>query len=196
MQINEPVFSYIEFYEWTLQLVENKQTSGENQTEKLIDFTALNAKRMKRISKTTKLIPELENWVSELNKPQVWYLITEAWCGDSAQSLPVIGKIASAGDKIDLRVILRDKNPEFMEKYHTNGSQSIPKLAAFTEEGVELFTWGPRPEPAQEILRDWKENPNGRDHDAFAQELHAWYAKDKTQTIQQEFLAILKNLNY
>ncbi|WP_417885365.1 thioredoxin family protein [Zunongwangia sp.] len=194
MQIIEPVFSYIEFYEWTLQLVENKQTSGEEQTEKLIEYTALNAKRMKRISKTAKIIPELENLVSELDKPQVWYLITEAWCGDSAQNLPVIGKIAAAGDKIDLRVILRDKNPEFMDKYRTNGSKSIPKLVAFSEEGVELFTWGPRPEPGQEILRDWKENPNGRDHDDFAKELHGWYAKDKSHTIQHEFLNLIKGV--
>ncbi|MDN3596136.1 thioredoxin family protein [Zunongwangia endophytica] len=196
MTVNKPVFSYIEFYEWTLQLVNNKQTSGDKQTESLVKFTELNASRMKRLNKTTKLIPELENLVTELKKKQVWYVITEAWCGDSAQNLPVIGEIASAGDKIDLRVILRDKNPELIEKYHTNGSKSIPKLVAFSEEGVELFTWGPRPEPAQELVMDWKENPNGRDFEDFERELHTWYAKDKTHTVQKEFLDILNSLKY
>ena len=60
MNVNKPVFSYIEFYEWTVQLVKNKQTSGEKQTENLIKFTELNLSRMKRLNKTTKLIPELE----------------------------------------------------------------------------------------------------------------------------------------
>ena len=196
MNVKKPVFSYIEFYEWTVQLVNNKQTSGEKQTENLIKFTELNLSRMKRLNKTTKLIPELENLVTELNKPQVWYVITEAWCGDSAQNLPVIGEIASAGNKIDLRVILRDQNPDLIAKYHTNGSKSIPKLIAFSEEGVELFTWGPRPEPAQQLVLDWKENPNGREFEDFERELHTWYAKDKTHTLQNEFLEILNNLKY
>ncbi|WBL25897.1 thioredoxin family protein [Zunongwangia sp. HGR-M22] len=195
MNVNKPVFSYIEFYEWTVQLVNNKQTSGEKQTENLVKFTELNASRMKRLNKT-KLIPELENVVTGLKKKQVWYVITEAWCGDSAQNLPIIGEIASAGNKIDLRVILRDKNPEFMDKYLTNGSKSIPKLVAFSEEGVELFTWGPRPEPAQQLVLDWKENPNGRDFEDFERELHTWYAKDKTHTLQNEFLEILSSLKY
>ena len=196
MNVNKPVFSYIEFYEWTVQLVKNKQTSGEKQTENLIKFTELNLSRMKRLNKTTKLIPELENFVTTLKKPQVWYVITEAWCGDSAQNLPVIGEIAAAGNKIDLRVILRDENPELIEKYHTNGSKSIPKLIAFSEEGVELFTWGPRPKHAQDLVMDWKENPAGRDFEAFEKELHTWYTKDKTQTTQKEFLEILTNLKY
>ncbi|WBL22157.1 thioredoxin family protein [Zunongwangia sp. HRR-M8] len=195
MNVNKPVFSYIEFYEWTVQLVNNKQTSGEKQTENLVKFTELNASRMKRLNKT-KLIPELENLVTGLKKKQVWYVITEAWCGDSAQNLPIIGEIASAGNKIDLRVILRDKNPEFMDKYLTNGSKSIPKLVAFSEEGVELFTWGPRPEPAQQLVLDWKENPNGRDFEDFERELHTWYAKDKTHTLQNEFFEILSSLKY
>ena len=84
MNVKKPVFSYIEFYEWMVQLVNNKQTSGEKQTENLIQFTELNLSRMKRLNKTTKLIPELENLVTGLKKPQVWYVITEAWCGDSA----------------------------------------------------------------------------------------------------------------
>mgnify|MGYP005818487039 CR=1 FL=1 len=196
MKVNKPVFSYIEFYEWTVQLVKNKQTSGENQTEKLIKFTELNLSRMKRLNKTTKLIPELENLVTTLKKPQIWYVITEAWCGDSAQNLPVIGEIASAGDKIDLRVILRDENPDLIAQYHTNGSKSIPKLIAFSEEGVELFTWGPRPKTAQDMVMEWKENPAGRDFETFEKELHTWYAKDKTQTVQKEFLDILSFLKY
>ena len=194
MNVKKPVFSYIEFYEWMVQLVNNKQTSGEKQTENLIQFTELNLSRMKRLNKTTKLIPELENLVTGLKKPQVWYLITEAWCGDSAQNLPVIGEIATAGDKIELRIVLRDENPELIEKYHTNGSKSIPKLIAFSEKGVELFTWGPRPKPAHDLVLDWKENPAGRDFEALEKELHTWYAKDKTQTLQKEFLHLLSGL--
>ena len=59
---------------------------------------------------------------------------------------------------------------------------------------MELFTWGPRPKSAHDLVLDWKENPSGRDFEALEKELHTWYAKDKTQTLQKEFLHLLSGL--
>ncbi|MEM9997992.1 MAG: thioredoxin family protein, partial [Bacteroidota bacterium] len=42
---------------------------------------------------------------------------------------------------------------DLIERYHTNGSHSIPKLVAFDGDGTELFTWGPRPAEAQAQVR-------------------------------------------
>lgn len=194
MNINAPVFTYSEFYDWMLSLVAAGKTSGNNQTETLADFTALNKGRMKRLNRTLLLQPDLLLKLESLEKPQNWLVITEAWCGDSAQCLPVIGKMASYSDKIKLSIVLRDENPQLMEVYHTNGSKSIPKLIAFDENKKELFIWGPRPVPAQEILTSWKKEPEGRNWEEFEKELHTWYAKDKTITLQQEFLKLFNNL--
>ena len=78
-----------------------------------------------------------------------------------------------------------------MEQYLTNGSKSIPKLIAFNSNAKELFTWGPRPVPAQELLMNWKKNPAGRNWEAFETELHTWYARDKSKTIQEEFVNLI-----
>ena len=193
MDINKPVFSYDEFYEWTKELVKAGKTSGENQTEVLADFTALNKRRMRRLNKTIKINPELLKHLENIEQPQYWMVITEAWCGDSAQSLPVIGKMAAAAKNVKLSVVLRDENPKLIEKHHTNGSKSIPKMVAFNEAEEELFSWGPRPVPAQELLINWKKEPQGRNWEEFEKELHTWYAKDKTNTIQQEFISLLDN---
>lgn len=190
----DPVFTYPEFSFYMEELVSSGKTSGNLQTQNLIDYTALNQRRMHRLNKTVKLHPELISLLKLNNTVQEWVVITEAWCGDSAQSLPVIAKMAEVSEKIDLKIILRDLNPQWMEKYHTNGSRSIPKLIAFDESGEELFTWGPKPAPAQQILIDWKKDPNGRDRQAYETELHTWYALDKTKTIQDEFLQILNRL--
>ncbi|MGE0635264.1 MAG: thioredoxin family protein [Bacteroidia bacterium] len=186
-------FTYPAFLSWVEQLVAEGKSSGELQSTARIQFTSLNLHRMKRIDKTIQLNQELIA-LSQNTILQKWVLITETWCGDSAQNLAVIGKIAEHSQgKIKLEIILRDQNPEWLEKYHTNGSHSIPKLIAFDKNENELFTWGPRPAPAQELLKQWKTNPQGKTWDDFEKELHTWYAKDKTQTLQYEFAALLKS---
>ncbi len=194
MKLNKPVFNYNEFFDWMQILAKTGKTSGDNQTLVLADFTALNKRRMSRINKTIALDAELLKVLDTISEEQQWVVITEAWCGDSAQSLPVIGKIAEYSEKVTLKIVLRDENPELMESYHTSGSKSIPKLVVFDGMGTELFTWGPRPEPAQELLTNWKNEPAGRNWEAFETELHTWYAKDKTKTTQQEFIQFLSTL--
>ncbi len=190
--MNKSVFTYEEFYEWMLELVLAGKTSGSSQTPALVNFTALNARRMSRLNKTVILDPELVGLLKEITEPQEWMVITEAWCGDSAQSLPVIARIAAASDKINLKIVLREENPELMDQYLTNGSKSIPKLISFDLEGNEIFTWGPRPEPAQKIFMDWKKDPAGRDWEVFEKELHTWYALDKSVSLQGEFVQIFQ----
>lgn len=158
----------------------------------LNEFTKLNLARMKRIYKTMKVESGLRVLLGKISTPQTWYVITEAWCGDSAQSLPAIARLAELNNNIDLIIIMRDYNPVIMQKYLSNGSASIPKLFALDEQGNELFSWGPRPAEAQTILLNWKANPDGRTWVQFETELHSWYAKDKTHSLQNEFYELFK----
>ena len=195
MKIQNPVFSYNEFYKWMEELSKKGKSSGEDQSEMMAEYTSLNNKRMKRLNYTVKLQPEFLELIEAIKKPQTWYIITETWCGDSSQNLPIIAKIAAASnEKIDLKIILRDENPEWIEKYRTNGRKSIPKLVAFDKEGEELFSWGPRLVPAHQILLHWKENPLEVTKEDFEKELHTWYAKDKSLSLQKEFVEIFENL--
>ena len=184
VQIFDPA-NYLSFFE---DLVGNGRTSGLVQNPELIAFSALNLRRYKRILKTFDFISPLDAIAGHANlKFQQWIVITEVWCGDSAQVLPVIVKIADKfGDMISLKIILRDENPEWIARYPTNGGHSIPKLISYDEEGKELFQWGPRPKEAQQILKDWKANTKGRTWADFEHDLHSWYAKDKTVSTQLE----------
>ncbi len=182
--------SYLKnFEEW----VENKDTSSANPTEALIEFTKLNLARTQRIHKTIAIDPELKLLIEGLQHHYTWVVITEAWCGDSAQNLPVIAELAKLNpEKIDLHILLRDENLELMDQYLTNGARAIPKLFAINDTlGKEAFLWGPRPANAQELLTAWKKNPEGKLWEEFEKELHGWYAKDKTQSLQQEFFQLL-----
>jgi thioredoxin-like negative regulator of GroEL len=184
-------FFYPDFMQWVENLVENKQTSGTNQDKQLISFTALNKKRMDRIEKTVQLNEKLLT-VLQTVKPQKWVVITEAWCGDSAQILPVLAKIAEKSQgKIELTIILRDENLHIIDQYLTNGARAIPKLVIFDQTDKLLFVWGPRPQAAQQILLNWKANPSGKTWEEFEKELHTWYAQNKSQAIQDEIYGLL-----
>lgn len=195
LKIHGHEFTYDQFLLWVSELVKEGKTSGIKQTEALASFTTLNYKRMQRIGKTLKKQNEVQEKLRHV-VPQNWLIITEAWCGDSAQTLPVLAGIADASHgKISLSIILRGENPDWIQKYHTHGSHSIPKLVGFNEDGEELFSWGPRPNMAQKLLMAWNNNPDGRSWDDFEKELHTWYAKDKTLSIQKEILESLNELS-
>lgn len=185
--------NYMEkFNDWVLQ----GQTSSKDNSPLLIEFTKLNWTRAQRLHKTILLKPEIREAVENIGHSYTWIVLTEAWCGDSAQNLPVIAEIAKLNpEKIKLSIVLRDENPELMNKYLTDGAQAIPKLIVIDETlGKEAFTWGPRPKPAQEIQKEWKQDPDGKTWEDFEKELHGWYTKDKTNTMQAEFSELLHRL--
>ncbi len=156
------------------------------------DFTKINIQRSARIDKTYKPSAEITETVSNLTKPQLWMVISETWCGDSAQNVPYLAKIASLNPKIDFRVLLRDENLEIMDLYLTNGTRSIPLLVAFDEEGNELFKWGPRPKEAAELVKNAK--AAGDPKPVFLEKLHLWYGKNRGAALEMEILELLKTL--
>jgi hypothetical protein len=182
--------TYEAYRQFINSLLEKEQTTGPNQSPEMVAYTHLNERRMKRLDKTHQVGSALCSAVSNLPK-QNWLVISEAWCGDAAQSLPILHKIANCNSAISFRIVLRDEHPELMEHYLTEGGKSIPILirmnADFTD---QLGIWGPRPAPAQEMLRDFKAQKD-ETYEQFAQRLHAWYAKDKGELIESELLISL-----
>jgi len=168
------------------------KTSGA-QNEDLIHYTKLNAQRSKRISKTTKLNPELVRQVKELSG-QTWLLITETWCGDAANSVPVIALLAEENSNINLRIVLRDENTELMDQFLTKGGRSIPKLIVLDDELNVLFDWGPRPEQLQKIYWDWRESENRIPYSEFHLVIQKWYNDNKSVDIQQELISKVNSI--
>lgn len=183
------VFDYDTFMAYMNLLVQEKATSGEKQTDALIDFTALNYRRMLRLNKKLVINDQLVSAVEKAG-PLTFLVITEAWCGDSAQVLPLFGGLSQLAN-VDLHILLRDQNPDLMDQYLTHGGRSIPKIIAFDFHGNERFTWGPRPEEAQAIVSKGKLKPNTRWQDV-ERELHSWYARNKMQEAQREVLQLIQ----
>ena len=159
---------------------------------KRYNYKTLNLQRSNRISRTYNPNKDLRGLLKEISEPQLWMVITESWCGDSAQSLPYIAAMALQNQLIDLKILLRDANPDIMDKFLTNGTRSIPIIVAFNADGEELFRWGPRPQTAVKLIEQWK--AEGLQKTEWIEKLHLWYAKDKGTEIEKEFVGLLNKV--
>jgi len=156
----------------------------------LLNYTKLNYQRTQRIHKTFKPNDKLFSVMNIIDKQMIWMVITEPWCGDSAQNLPFIYEISKLNENIQLKIICRDKNLDIMDLYLTDGkSRSIPKLVVFSEFGDELFQWGPRPVELVNQIDKWKSE--GLTKEEFLPMIHLWYAQDKGNNLINEILNLL-----
>ncbi len=121
-----------------------------------------------------------------------WHLLalTEDWCGDAVNSLPVLARLTEQVPSIDLRFVSRDANPDLMDEHLTGSSRSIPVVIALDGEFVERAWWGPRPAPLQEWFNG--EEARGLDKAERYRRIRAWYARDRGATFLDELLGILE----
>ncbi|MCG1035402.1 thioredoxin family protein [Polaribacter sargassicola] len=184
-------YTYQEYRNLVSKLLSENKSTGNTQSDSLTNYSLLNDKRMKRLDKTIKISEETIAEFKSINKPQTWLVITESWCGDAAQNLPVINKIAEINDAIDLKVVIRDENEDLMGLFLTNGSKSIPKLIAIDQDNDVINTWGPRPSTATQMVADYKAEHGSVDAQ-FKQDLQVWYNKNKGKNVQEDFIKLLK----
>lgn len=190
-QALESSFSYSEYRQFVSQLISGGKSTGHNQTEDLLGYSKLNETRINRLEKTIKVPEEISVMLNKLDKEYIWLTITEGWCGDAAQIVPVLHKMEEASNKIDLRLVLRDDNDELMQLFLTNGSKSIPKVIILDKNTNDIVaSWGPRPEPARKLIADYKKQ-HGVVDEPVKIKLQKWYLKDKGLTTMTELVELL-----
>lgn len=123
--------------------------------------------------------------------PGDWYLgaLSEDWCGDAVNTLPVIARLAEEAGW-DLRVFGRDDNPDLMDGHLTNGrSRSIPVVIVYDEHFNEIGWWGPRPQEIQAWVMDEGLSMSSPERYKV---IRTWYAKDRGRTTVAEILGIMR----
>lgn len=183
--------SFEAYHQLYQEQVANGQTSGLDQSEGLIAYTKLNFSRLKRSYKSTEIANETKAMLEKISTPLTWLVLTETWCGDAAQNIPVLAKMAELNPAISLKLIFRDENPEVMDNFLTNGSKSIPKLICVNENLEVLGTWGPRPAAIQSWFVEEKNKPT-TDMDQLKIDLQQKYNADKGQSLQSELMELLQ----
>jgi thioredoxin family protein len=111
------------------------------------------------------------------------------WCGDAANTVPVLAGLAERVEGLELRVLDRDQFPLVMARYLTEGSRSIPIAIALDASWSELGHWGPRPAALQAWMQANKATvPTPRRY-AYARK---WYAQDRGETTLRELLCSVR----
>lgn len=186
--------SYSEYRKLITDLLLEKKSTGSEQSEDLTHYSELNETRMNRLDKTIKITEENSSALQSLKSEYIWLVISEGWCGDAAQLLPIINKMAVESGKIDLRIVLRDENEELMKLFLTNKKQAIPILIVVDKEtGSVLGNWGPRPKAAADLVADYKKEFGVID-ETLKTNLQLWYLHDKGITTQNELVGLMLEL--
>lgn len=173
------------------QLLEKNLSTGPLQNETLLEYSRLNVHRMNRLDKHTAIPESLQNELAKIKRNMIWLTITEGWCGDAAQILPVLNKMTALNNNTELRMILRDEHPDFMNNYLTNGTRAIPIVVGIDAETFEeLFVWGPKPKPAMNILKQLKNDTSVTKNERI-QAIQLWYSRDRSASLFNEFEEIL-----
>ncbi|MFZ9027778.1 MAG: thioredoxin family protein [Crocinitomicaceae bacterium] len=168
------------------EILEGKIKTSPYDKDAYLEYVKLNKSRMNRWLKTGITLTDAKEIIDKIDEPQHWYVITEPWCGDAAHNLPFIYLLSEMNENIELTLILRDKSPEWMDEYLTNGSRSIPKLVVRDKNDADIFTWGPRPDECQRLVRKMKEE--GVENTEAKKRTQQWYNLDKGVSVQSEIL--------
>jgi thiol-disulfide isomerase/thioredoxin len=123
--------------------------------------------------------------------PSEWHLLalSEDWCGDAVNLLPVLAQLAEEAPGLDFRVLSRDENLDLMDAHLTGGeSRSIPVVLMLDEDFVERGWWGPRPGPLQDwVVTEGVAMPSAERY----KHVRRFYAKDKGRTMLREVLDLM-----
>jgi len=189
--------TYAGYRSLVTDLLAEGKTTGLHHTPDMLEYSHLNEQRMNRLDKTFRLDLEAAALLSQLTRPQHWLVITEGWCGDSAQIAPVLHQLSLLNDHIQLGFLLRDEQPDLMDAFLTEGSRSIPKIVfADAATGEVGSAWGPRPAAAHALIHDlvaeMKATTDAELRNSIYEQaktlVHTWYAHDRTVSIQREVL--------
>lgn len=116
-------------------------------------------------------------------------VLSEDWCGDAVNTVPVVARLAELCDSLDLRLLARDAHPDLMDAHLTGTSRSIPVVIVLDDAFRECGWWGPRPVE----LQRWVLGPGmALDTTARYREIRRWYARDGGVSTLEEVVSLLE----
>lgn len=147
-------------------------------------YSKYNDERAGRVEDAYVMSQEFKAQIDAINKPQLWMVLTEDWCVDSAYSLPIFYAAATRNSLINIRILPRDANLDIMDMYLTNEARSIPKLVIFSMDGEELIEWGPRPAALHTLRTQLKDS--GEPGNIISQKSVEWYEEGGWREVETE----------
>jgi hypothetical protein len=164
---------------------------GAPEFEEMLAAAAQNAGLWASVWRRAAVPDEVVRRVAALGGAWHLLVLSEDWCGDAWNTVPIIARLAQLAPNADLRVLARDRNLDLMDAHLTGTSRSIPVVMVLDAEFNERGWWGPRPK----ALQQWVLGPGqALEKDARYREIRSWYARDKGRTTLEEVVGMLEDI--
>jgi hypothetical protein len=117
-------------------------------------------------------------------------VITEYGCSDSANSVPVLARLAEAAPNLEVRLINSATGKPWAEKHRTpDGRTATPTVLVLDDEFRIRGAWVEQP---KELQAFWLPILAAKEAGARFGEKAAWYAKDEGRAIMRELVEMIE----
>ena len=154
---------YVDYLQHTERILSAATPAAPYDNPYYLEYTRLNFSRMNRWNKVLQLNDELSDLLKSIQHSQTWIII--------AFVIPPPAQV-----------------PFLIAQHLTHGGKSLPKLIVRDAAGRDLFTWGPRPALAQQLMEQQK--AAGVEKTEISAALQNWYNADKGVEMQRELLEL------
>ena len=121
-----------------------------------------------------------------IDRPVHVVAFAEDWCGDVVRHVPVLERMVRENDRLQVRYVTREEQPEAFARFLTNGGEAVPKFVFLSDEFVECGNWGPMPDDGRALIARGKACGNVP---AAREKVAALYKADKDrQMVVRELL--------
>ncbi len=125
--------------------------------------------------------------------PGQWHLlvVAENWCGDAANSVPYLARLAAESPNLDLRLLRKAEAEDLLQAHAVDGGGRIPLAIVLDEQLTERGVWIERPAELRALVAQLQAWDDLEAEDIRAQ-VRAWYAADGGRTALAEVVALLE----
>jgi len=159
--------------------------------EPFVRYSVKNVDKMRENFEKTEVSEAVAGEIKGLTSEVRVLVIGADWCGDAVANVPSIARLATLSDKVQLRVLDRDRHDELMGHFLTNGGKAVPKAIIAAADFSKFVVWGPRPAACQQIMTD---NKDKMPKEEIYPMIRAWYEQDKNQTLLGEIVGGIREI--
>jgi hypothetical protein len=151
--------------------------------------TATNRQLWQDLYERARIPEDVAQRARALRHPWQLLVLSEDWCGDAVNTVPLVARLAATTPGLDLRMLARDENPDLMDAHLTGTSCSIPVVMALDCDFVEHGWWGPRP---TELQQWFYETGRQLPKEERYRVMRGWYARDRGISTLNEIVELLE----
>lgn len=154
-----------------------------------VDLTRKNTEFWRGVRRSSRVDDEIRDRAARITTPVRLLALSEDWCGDAVNTLPVVARLVEGMPDAQLRVLGREASPDLMNAHLTAGTRSIPIVIVYDAMFTERGWWGPRPSVLQALFQ---EELRLLAKDERNRQVRTWYARDRGRSTATEVLGLIE----